>query len=70
MSQPSVAPAVPGAGDPRIGCRLRHLMWHEGWILIAEAGVRAFLLDYYGVPESNPTFQGIIDRCRQLPPAW
>lgn len=37
---------------------------------IAEAGVRAFLIDYYGVPESNPTFQAIIDRCRHLPPAW
>lgn len=38
--------------------------------VIAEAGVRAFLLDYYGVPESDPTFQAIIDRCRHVPPAW
>lgn len=38
--------------------------------VIAESGVRAFLLDYYGVPESDPTFQGIIERCRSLPPAW
>ncbi|MFM7210878.1 MAG: hypothetical protein ACKOYQ_02570 [Actinomycetota bacterium] len=37
---------------------------------IADAGVRAFLLDYYGVPESDPTFQGIIQRCADIPPAW
>ena len=38
--------------------------------VIAEAGVRAFLLDYYTIPETDPTFLGIIDRCRSLPPAW
>lgn len=41
-----------------------------GLAAIAEAGVQAFLLDYYDVPESDPTVQSILDRCRALPPAW
>ncbi len=38
--------------------------------VIAEAGVRSFLLDYYGVPETDSTFQGIIERCQGLSSAW
>ena len=38
--------------------------------VVAEAGVRSFLLDYYGVPDDDPTFRGIIDSCRSLPTAW
>lgn len=42
----------------------------EGLAVIAEAGVRSFLLDYYNVPEDDKTFSEIVDRCRDLPPAW
>lgn len=38
--------------------------------VVAEAGVRSFLLDYYGVPETDSTFQGIIERCQGLSSAW
>ena len=38
--------------------------------VIAEAGVRSFLLDYYGVAETDSTFQGIIERCQGLSSAW
>lgn len=41
-----------------------------GLAVIAEAGVRSFLLDYYDVPDDNETFGQIVDRCRDLPPAW
>lgn len=37
---------------------------------IAEAGVRAFLQDYYHVPEDDPILLEIVDRCRNLAPAW
>jgi hypothetical protein len=37
---------------------------------VAEAGVKAFLLEYYKVPEDDPTFLAIVDRCRALAPAW
>ena len=42
----------------------------EGLAVIAEAGVRSFLVDYYDVPETDETFRGIVERCRTLPPAW
>jgi hypothetical protein len=42
----------------------------EGLGVIAEAGVRSFLLDYYDVPEDNETFIRIVKSCRNLPPAW
>lgn len=41
-----------------------------GIAVIAEAGVRSFLLDYYDVPEDNKIFGQIVERCRDLPPAW
>ena len=41
-----------------------------GLAVIAEAGVRSFLLDYYDVPDDNKTFGQIVDHCRDLPPAW
>jgi len=37
---------------------------------VAEAGVKAFLLEYYKVPEDDQTFLAIVDRCRALAPAW
>lgn len=41
-----------------------------GLAVIAEAGVRSFLLDYYDVPDDDKTFGQIVERCRNLPPAW
>lgn len=41
-----------------------------GIAVIAEAGVRSFLLDYYDVPENNKILGQIVERCRDLPPAW
>jgi hypothetical protein len=38
--------------------------------VIAEAGVRSFLLDYYDVPEDDVTLAQIVERCRDLPAAW
>ena len=42
----------------------------EGLGVIAEAGVRSFLLDYYDVPQDNETLGRIVEACRDLPPAW
>jgi hypothetical protein len=38
--------------------------------VITEAGVKSFLLDYYKVPEDDPTLLAIVERCRNLPSAW